>query len=86
MRKSEGEKYELISGHRRKYACSKLGLETLPMIVPDLTREVAIIFMVDSNMHREHILPSEREKAYRMKMEARIERFLCLDFAARTSC
>lgn len=70
VRKSEGERYELISRHRRKYACSKLGIETLPVIVRDLSREEAIIFMVDSNLQREHILPSERAKAYKMKMEA----------------
>ena len=70
VRKGEGERYELISGHRRKYACAKLGIETLPVIVRDLSREEAIIFMVDSNLHREHILPSERAKAYQMKMEA----------------
>ena len=70
VRKGEGERYELISGHRRKYACSKLGIETLPVIVRDLSREEAIIFMVDSNLHREHILPYERAKAYQMKMEA----------------
>ena len=70
VRKGEGERYELISGHRRKYACAKLGIETLPAIVRDLTREEAIIFMVDSNLQREHILPSERAKAYKMKMDA----------------
>lgn len=70
VRKGEGERYELISGHRRKYACAKLGIETLPVIVRDLSREEAIIFMVDSNLHREHILPSERARAYKMKMEA----------------
>ena len=62
--------YELISGHRRKFACAKLGIDTLPVIVRDLSREEAIIFMVDSNLQREHILPSERAKAYKMKMEA----------------
>lgn len=70
VRKSDNERYELISGHRRKYACSKLGIDTLPAIVRDLTREEAIIFMVDSNLQREHILPSERAKAYKMKLEA----------------
>ena len=70
VRKGEGERYELISGHRRKYACSKLGIETLPVIVRDLSREEAIIFMVDSNLQREHILPSERAKAYKMKLDA----------------
>lgn len=68
VRKGEGERYELISGHRRKYACAKLGIDTLPVIVRDLSREEAIIFMVDSNLHREHILPSERAKAYKMKL------------------
>lgn len=72
VRKGEGDRYELISGHRRKYACSKLGIDTLPVIVRDLSREEAIIFMVDSNLQREHILPSERAKAYKMKMEANI--------------
>ena len=70
VRKGEGERYELISGHRRKHACAKLGIDTLPVIVRDLSREEAIIFMVDSNLQREHILPSERAKAYQMKMEA----------------
>ena len=70
VRKGEGERYELISGHRRKYACAKLGIDTLPVIVRDLSREEAIIFMVDSNLQREHILPSERAKAYKMKMDA----------------
>lgn len=70
VRKGEGERYELISGHRRKYACAKLCIDTLPVIVRDLSREEAIIFMVDSNLQREHILPSERAKAYKMKMEA----------------
>ena len=70
VRKGEGERYALISGHGRKYACAKLGIETLPVIVRDLTREVANIFMVDSNLQREHILPCERGKAYKMKMEA----------------
>ena len=70
VRKGDGERFELISGHRRKYACAKLGIDTLPVIVRDLSREEAIIFMVDSNLHREHILPSERAKAYKMKMDA----------------
>lgn len=70
VRKGEGERYELISGHRRKHACAKLGIDTLPVIVRDLSREEAIIFMVDSNLQREHILPSERAKAYKMKMDA----------------
>ena len=70
VRRTDNERYEMISGHRRKYACLKLGIDTLPVIVRDLSREEAIIYMVDSNLQREHILPSERAKAYKMKMEA----------------
>lgn len=62
--------YELISGHRRKYACELAGLETMPVIVRELDRNDATIFMVDSNLQRENILPSERAKAYKMKIEA----------------
>lgn len=62
--------YELISGHRRMDACSLLGMETMPVIVRDLTDEEAVIAMVDSNLQREHILPSEKAFAYKMKMEA----------------
>ena len=70
VRRTGDERYEMISGHRRKYACLKLGIDTLPVIVRDLSREEAIIYMVDSNLQREHILPSERAKAYKMKLEA----------------
>lgn len=62
--------YELISGHRRKYACELAGLEYMPVIVLKLDDDEAIIQMVDSNIQRENILPSERAKAYKMKMEA----------------
>ena len=62
--------YELISGHRRLAACRALGLSTMPVIVRNLTDEEAIITMVDSNLQREHILPSEKAFAYKMKMEA----------------
>ena len=62
--------YELISGHRRLAACKALGMDTMPVIVRDLTDEEAVITMVDSNLQREHILPSERAFAYKMKMEA----------------
>ena len=62
--------YELISGHRRLAACRALGLSTMPVIVRNLTDEEAIIAMVDSNLQREHILPSEKAFAYKMKMEA----------------
>ena len=62
--------YEIISGHRRLKACELAGLDTMPVIVKDLTDDEAVIFMVDSNLQREHILPSEKAKAYKMKMEA----------------
>ena len=62
--------YELISGHRRLAACRALGLSTMPVIVRNLTDEEAIITMVDSNLQREHILPSEKAFAYKMKMDA----------------
>lgn len=69
-RKTADERYELISGHRRKRACELLHIDTLPIIVRDLSREEGIILMVDSNLQREHILPSEKAFAYKMKMEA----------------
>lgn len=62
--------YELISGHRRLAACKALGMDAMPVIVRDLTDEEAVITMVDSNLQREHILPSEKAFAYKMKMEA----------------
>lgn len=62
--------YELIAGHRRKHACELAGRETMPVIVRDLDRNAAIIIMVDSNLQRESILPSEKAKAYKMKLEA----------------
>ena len=70
-RKKDGERYEIIAGHRRKFAAKKLGITELPVILRDMTRDEAIIAMVDSNIHREQILPSERAYAYKMKMEAR---------------
>lgn len=69
-RQKDDGRYELISGHRRKYACQKLSIETMPVIVRPLNREQAIIAMVDSNLQREHILPSEKAFAYKMKLEA----------------
>ncbi len=65
-----GGKYELISGHRRKRACELAGLESMPVIVRDMDDDEAVIVMVDSNLQREKILPSERAKAYKMKVEA----------------
>ena len=56
--------YELIAGHRRKHACELAGLATMPVIVRDIDRDAATIIMVDSNLQRENILPSERAKAY----------------------
>ena len=70
-RKKENGRYEIIAGHRRKFAAKKLGLSELPVILRDMTRDEAVIAMVDSNLHRERILPSERAYAYKMKMEAR---------------
>ena len=69
-RRCENGRYELISGHRRKYACKALGIEFIPAIVREMSREEAVIAMVDSNLQREHILPSEKAFAYRMKLEA----------------
>ena len=79
LARQNGERYELISGHRRKAACQALGISTLPVIVKDMTREEAIITMVDSNVQREHILPSEKAMAYKMKMDA-------LSHQGKTSC
>ena len=62
--------YELIAGHRRKHACELAGLKTMPVIIRDLDRNAATIIMVDSNLQRENILPSERAKAYKMKLDA----------------
>ena len=70
LARQKSERYELISGHRRKAACEALGIATLPIIIKDMTREEAIITMVDSNIQREHILPSEKAFAYKMKMDA----------------
>ena len=62
--------YELIAGHRRKHACEVAGIKTMPVIVRDVDRNIATIIMVDSNLQRENILPSERAKAYKMKLDA----------------
>ena len=70
LRRKEGDRYEIIAGHRRKYACGKLDIRHIPAIVRELSRDEAVIEMVDSNIHREHILPSEKAKAYQMKMSA----------------
>ena len=62
--------YEIISGHRRQHAAELAGLDTLPVIVREMTDDAAVILMVDSNLQRENILPSERAFAYKMKLEA----------------
>ena len=69
-RPHKGGGYELISGHRRKHACELAGLDTMPVIVRDMDDDTAIIYMVDSNLQRENILPSEKAQAYKMKMDA----------------
>ena len=71
--------YEIISGHRRVEACKELGIQTVPAIVRDMTKDEAIIAMVDSNLQREHLLPSEKAFAYKMKLEA-------LKHQGKTSC
>lgn len=70
VRPSEEGGYELISGHRRMRACEFVGIETIPAIVRDVDSDTAIIMMVDSNLQRENILPSEKAKAYKMKLDA----------------
>ena len=62
--------YEVISGHRRLHACKKAGIETVPALITDMDRDAAAIALVDSNLHREKILPSEKAFAYKLKMEA----------------
>ena len=69
-RENENGKYEIISGHRRKFACEYLGLETAPVILKTLTRNEAVVALVDSNLQRENLLPSEKALAYKLKMDA----------------
>ena len=69
-RKKEDGRYEVVSGHRRKHACSRLGITDIPVIVRELSQDEAVIEMVDSNLQREYILPSEKAHAYKMKMDA----------------
>ena len=70
VRPLENGEYEVISGHRRLHACKKTGIETVPALVMDMDRDAAAIALVDSNLHREHILPSEKAFAYKLKMDA----------------
>ena len=67
---NETDYFEIVSGHRRFHACGLLGLEKIPAVISNLTRDEAVIAMVDSNLHREHLLPSEKAFAYKMKAEA----------------
>ena len=69
-RQKEDGRYELISGHRRKKACELAGMECMPVIVRNMDRDEAIIFMVDSNLQRERLLPSEKAFSYKMKLDA----------------
>ena len=70
VRPTEENQYEIISGHRRLYAARKAGLTDIPVLICALDRDAAAIALVDSNLHREHILPSEKAFAYKLKMEA----------------
>jgi ParB family chromosome partitioning protein len=70
VRPLDNGEYEVISGHRRLHACKKAGIETVPALITDMNRDAATIALVDSNLHREKILPSEKAFAYKMKLEA----------------
>lgn len=70
LRRKDDGRYELVSGHRRKHAAELAGLDTLPCVVKDMTRDEAIIEMVDANLQRERVLPSEKAFSYKMKLEA----------------
>ena len=70
VRKRDEGGYEILSGHRRKYACEKAGISNVPVIIRDMDRNMAIITLVDSNLQRENILPSEKAFAFKMKLEA----------------
>lgn len=70
VRQKENGRYELISGHRRKKACELAGIDKMPVIVRNMDRDEAIIFMVDSNLQRERLLPSEKAFSYKMRLEA----------------
>lgn len=70
VRPHEGGGYEIISGHRRAKACEKAGIDKVPAFIRELDRDTAIIALVDSNLHREHILPGEKALAYKMKLDA----------------
>ena len=70
VRSLESGEYEVISGHRRLHACKRAGIESVPAVITEMDRDAAAIALVDSNLHREHILPSEKAFAYKLKMDA----------------
>ena len=70
LARPKGESYELVSGHRRRLVAQKLGLKTVPVLVREMSDDEAVILMVDSNLQRENLLPSEKAFAYKMKLEA----------------
>ena len=70
VRPLEKGEYEVISGHRRLHACKRAGIESIPALITDMDRDAAAIALVDSNLHREHILPSEKAFAYKLKRDA----------------
>ena len=75
VRPINDKEYELISGHRRKHACELAGLDKMPVFVKEMSDEDAVVTMVDANLQRENILPSEKAKAYKLKYEAMYHRF-----------
>lgn len=86
VRPQETGGYEIISGHRRIKACEKVGIDTVPAFVRDMDRDAAIIALVDSNLHREHILPSEKAHAYKLKLEAIKRQGKRTDLADTSTC
>ena len=70
VRTREQGGYEILSGHRRKYACKKAGIKNVPVFIREMDRNMAIITLVDSNLQRQNVLPSEKAKAFKMKLEA----------------
>ena len=70
VRKRDEGGYEIISGHRRKYACEKAGIKQIPVLIRDMNKELATITVVDSNLQRQDILPSEKAFAFKMKLDA----------------
>ena len=85
--RSDGDGYEIISGHRRKHAAELAHLDTVPVIVRNMKDDAATILMVDSNLQREHILPSERAFAYKMKLDDdKKSRCLGRTLTSRSSC